>query len=407
MAINKQKISHSLFYFAIFINFFGFYDALLLTLSAGLGQATTIVSIPVRSLSILAIMLLFFISQKNTQRLPKVLFLIFSAFYIAQIIVHALNGQKYHIAPGPHFLYFLAFTLLPVIFLSSIKLDVKHFNIARKGLFLSGFIFSILVLIFYSKYIGVWRVSSGVVDEAVLSPLILSYCSTMAIGVVASYWIEHKVSFTEKLYYISIILLSTLPFFLGASRGSIFSLFIPFIIIFAIKDDLGNKLKIGLFGFGVLAILLTLSAQLGTGVFDRFTGISSGIEEKDSSSIRIYMWQRSLEQFMNSPIFGSGFLLEVFNNYPHNIFIEALQNVGLLGFIPFVAMFIITLVKSIKIFKHSPKHSWISIIFIQSLMQNLFSGSIYMAGWLWFSAGLVLLFDATIKEKEHINEIAD
>lgn len=394
MPLDREKISNLLIYISAFINFFGFYDFLLLALNAGIKIQTTLISVPTRSLSLLSLMLLFLIRPNNKNKAPRILFAIFSFIYIAQIFAHILLRERYHLSPYVHLFYFLSYAVLPFMLLSSIKVRAGFYESMRKALLFSGLIFSVLVISFYRKYIGaVDRLSSSSAEDSALSPLILSYCSTLAIGIASGYWMENKIKTFEKVYLVILIFLSTIPFFLGASRGSIFSLVVPFIVMLALKENLATKLKIAFTGIVTMIALILLSEQFGGGVFDRFTGISSGIETNDSSSVRIFLWRQSLREFMEFPIFGYGFDLVRYNIYPHNILLESLQSVGIVGSIPFFALLFITFKKTVKIFKFAPQYSWIGIIFIQAFMQNMFSGSIYFAGWLWFSAALLLALD--------------
>ena len=95
-------------------------------------------------------------------------------------------------------------------------------------------------------------------------------------------------------------------------------------------------------------------------------------------------------QFWKNPLFGNSLNCELIDHYPHNILIEVLITTGIVGFVPFF-LFLWEINKGIKgIIKIHPQYFWVCVVFLQSFMQNMFSGGLYAAGWFAIGGGLIL-----------------
>lgn len=289
------------------------------------------------------------------------------------------------------FLYFLSFYAIPIFVLSAQSLDNNRLNAIFRALFIGGILFSILAVSYYGRFIGqLERLSSSIVDEAVLSPISLSYSSTILIGVSVFYLIFNEVSFLRKIMLYTGIGLATIPFFLGASRGSLIALIIPFILYLFSGKSINFKFR-ALVTLSVIIIgVAYLDQYFSSGLLNRFFGISEAIENNDSSANRTQIWESSLNQFINSPIFGDKLRVNFSSGYAHNIFIEVLQTTGVLGFVPFVIIIFNGWRACFSILKHRKDIFWVAVIFIQSFMMNMFSGAVYTAAWLWTSLGVLI-----------------
>ncbi len=378
-------------YIATFFTFIGYSAYLLLVFNFGLSNQSTVFSFGLRMLIVFSLLVFYIKSEKLKPDITMYLFLIFSFFYLARILIDELKDLKYYVETYTLIIYYITFCLFPFMLLVNTKMNFDDFNIIRRSVLFSGFIFSALALNFFSKYIGtVSRLTSGTAENDVMSPLALSYCSILIIGVAVAYWMENSVSFKEKIFLLVLIGLSVVPFLLGASRGSLIALLIPFLIMLIAKPGIKKKISTIFFIVLFIAGTITLSEASGSGLVDRFTSTTSDMEEGNESAIRTVMWHTALEQFMNHPIMGDRLGVANFSTHPHNILVEALQTTGLLGFVPLLFFLLLIFKKIVTIFRRLPKYSWVGVIFIQSLMQYLFSGSIYGAAWVFTSAAIVV-----------------
>jgi len=323
---------------------------------------------------------------------PQALFVIFSLFYFARISLESISGNNLFMPPMGFFFYFMSFVFLPLVLLSRISFNQHHYKHVFLSMLVGCVATSLLTAYFYNDYVGeVSRISSEVSrDENYISPLSLSYVSVLGIGLALAYLITNKVSLRSSLFLGLVVLVGLVPFFLGASRGSIIALVFPFVVfMFSSK---GVSKKFSAVGILVAAALLLALATLffGTGVFDRFFGIANAVEQGSSSAVRLHIWKNDFVRFMDSPIFGFSLQSEYVKTYPHNIFIESLIATGMLGTIPFLCFLMAVFYKSIKIIRASPKDFWVVILFYIGFAQNMFSGAIWSASFLAIGASLIL-----------------
>lgn len=378
---------------AVFLNYIGYYVYLLLLFYIGLSAYSLGFSVLIRFMILLGLFIVFFNGAKLKIKTSAYFFIIFSIIYLTRIIIDELKGLPYYVSTSKLILYYLSFCMIPFLLICNTRFRISDFITIRKALLLSGFLFSMLALFFFRNYIGtVGRLTAETAESDMLSPLALSYCSSLSIGIAASYWMENKIILREKIYLSLIILLSATPFFLGSSRGSLVALVFPFLLILISKKNLISNLRLIFIMFIALIAIIYLSEYIGSSLIDRFTQTASDIEQGDDAAIRTTMWRNALNQFVENPILGDRLKVDGFDIYPHNILIEILQSTGLLGFIPFFILTITVFSKALKIFRYAPAYSWIGILFIQCFTQNMFSGSIFSASWLLMSMALVIAF---------------
>lgn len=399
--MSKYKTDSFLIQSIVFLSFLGSYIFVLLALNAGFAGITRQITIPVRVFLGMCCLLLFFKNIKIHRGFLNVFF-VFSFFYSARIFYEIISNQYIYIPINDLIFYFISFCFIPFISLSKIDFSRIKLNEVFNVFLVSAGIFSLLVIKLYGRFIGsVTRLSSNRVGEDVASPLTLSYCATLIIGVVLIYLIYNKTTKLKKIACYLVIILAIIPFFLGASRGSIFALFFPFIIMLSTKLTPKNIIKYFLLLCILTIALFYLDNYLGSGLIDRFIGTSEAIESGSSSANRMDIWKRSINQFLAHPIFGDKINTDYYNHYPHNIYLEVLQSVGLIGFIPFIILVIKGISVSRWIFKYSPAYSWVAVFFLQAMMRHMFSSALYTSVWFWTSLAMLLSFSVYLKNVIH------
>src|SRR5690606_9187162 len=201
--------------------------------------------------------------------------------------------------------YFLSFAVIPFVVIGSIKLDTKKINAIFSSLWLGGIVFSVLVVVYYGRFIGqVSRLASNTAGESVISPLSLSYSSIMVIGVFLFYLLQNKTTFIKKIGLLVGIGLSVVPFSLGASRGSLIAFFVPFIMFFFSGKSISFRIRSILLVSVILVGVIYLDSYFQSGLLNRFLGTSEAIDRGESSAVRIEIWKGAFEQFFNNPVFG-------------------------------------------------------------------------------------------------------
>jgi len=401
MILKSNKVSSFFLYLAAFFIFSGAYIFILILTNFGMLALSRALTLPIRVLIILSLFIATSYNARIKAPMAVKYMLWFSFLYIFRMMVDMSENNRYHIAYSELLLYFLAFSFLPFLLTLRLKLKTENLTTMLNAIVLSSFFFSLLSIITYKKFIGsVGRLNSSATGEDVLSPLILSYCGALAIGVITAYLLNNKVTFLKRMYCFATIGLSVVPFFLGASRGSLFALFIPFLFIIFTKKRKGSaNFKIIFVIILSVFLLFFIADKIGSNLVDRVTNIDKDVNQGNSAAVRTIIWKQTLTQFLNNPIAGDKFEINGFDGYPHNIFFETLQTTGILGAIPFLLLTINGFTASLKILKFAPMYSWVPVIFIQSFIQNMFSGAVYTASWFWFSLAVVICLNLSLKEK--------
>src|SRR5690606_18067699 len=135
--------------------------------------------------------------------------------------------------------YFISLCFVPFVGIGKAKINTNLLKKMYTAFITAGFIFSILATVSYRTFIGEFgRISARTTGEAVISPLILSYCGVLILGVVSMNLLMNTGTKKRRVIELSLLGISIIPFFLGASRGSLFALFLPFVMVLFSKYNL-------------------------------------------------------------------------------------------------------------------------------------------------------------------------
>src|SRR5690554_460282 len=305
MKIKNSTISNYLLWIICSLTFLGFYAILLLVFNVGKSELSRQLTIPMRLLIGASCGLLLIINIKNKSPHLK-WFLPWVFIYILRIFIDYNNNEDFYISFSELMFFFASFVVIPFIGLSKVNYSKINFKKLYNVILISALAFTSLSILLYGRFIGqVGRLSSNTTGEAVISPLILSYCAALVIGVASFYLLYvKKTKKIVRVFSFIVIALAVVPFFLGASRGSIFALLSPFILMALANTSLKNIFKYSVLLIIMITILIFLDSYLGSGLFNRFTGTSDAIETGGSSAIRLEIWKKSFSQFLDSPLLG-------------------------------------------------------------------------------------------------------
>lgn len=389
MLINKSKLVENSLLLAVSLSFLGFYTFLVLLDNAGFIAISRQFSIPFRIFISLLFIYAYIITKKTKPKANVLIFLVYIFFIFIRILIDVINNEPYYMSYSNLILFLVSFCVIPYLSICLTPVKISFFNRLNNYLLFFSFVFASVAAFSLKKFIGeVTRLNSSAVGEDVISPLILSYCSTLCIGIALSFILTKSNGILKKSIAIITILLSIIPFFLGASRGALVALFLSIFSYLIVKFKFKSILYGIMFLVISVGIIYFLDDYLDTGLLERFLGTSNAINQGGDSAIRLEIWSMSLEQFLNNPFFGDRLQMNFSNHYPHNIFIESLQAFGLIGTLPLIILLFMAIKRSIVIFRQQ-KFIWIPFIFIQSLTQYMFSGSLFNAAWFWVSLSLI------------------
>lgn len=203
--------------------------------------------------------------------------------------------------------------------------------------------------------------------------------------------IDHKI---YRLLFIVAFLLLMYSLFLSGKRAHLLFMFISLLVVYLFSTEPKKffnrfiKVIIGLGSF-LIVMMVTLknytpksNGQIGKVYLlaqKSFEGLLSG---KDVSNGRMELYQHALVLLNNSPILGIGWRgfyqssLGVINSnkfsHPHNIYIQLLTELGVVGFLLFIVPVIYIFIKTIGLLMNLSDHEWKSALQFSLYLQSFF-----------------------------------
>lgn len=388
MIINSKSIEKFLVGFMTFFIFAGYYVGLTIILSSGNVELSRFYSVPLRVLQFF-IGIVYLLNYKKNNIIIRsadwwmfILFIFYAlkVIYTELVLVKVpLNSKWYE-----YILYFLFFNYS--VFLFFRNLDVrKYLNYIVNVLLFSGFLLGCIVIIFYRDILFVSQVGRfGVTiddnEDALLSPLAVAYSGALNVSLLIPFLLDgyKKCGKLLKVYYVLNFLLSMFLFVMGSTRGA-FVVVIICLILYILSQKGTTKIKYLLYIIPIIPLFYLFLDLTGSSLLNR---LSDTIEKQDSSG-RDVLWIEAFEEFVKNPLFGGK--IEVSGFYPHNIILEILMGMGILGLFIFVMIFFNT----IKNLKLDSKSIYLYILLINGLFMNMFSGSLYTAIILFSGIGML------------------
>ena len=276
-------------------------------------------------------------------------------------------------------------------------LDVRYFLI-------SSLLFCVLPSFFVLQFIGVDLIQEiGIKRDAQgISPASFGFTNSPILLISLFYF--HKL-FKSKILSIvfntGVVLLCSYIIIIAGQRGPILWTIVAIFVYLSMKTKMKVKYYLIVFVFGLIiyigrfAIIQELkyyaprtAERIEMTIVEGYTSGRFDLDRPDQSTFFI-----GLQNFAESPLFGYYFRLktdfyEFKGSYAHNIFIEILMTMGLLGFIPFVNLLLMVYKKSKRSLKgnNNEKLHPFLLIFLSSFFLLFTSGTLllYYNFWLPF-----------------------
>lgn len=402
MMVKKNNLL--LGFIVIFISFFtysGYYAGLGILLEVLGNSASRLYSIPVRLLyCVFCLIFIFYMSaiyfkinfkvKKNIVFLfcSTVLFLLYLFFqYLININGNITTDKSYEVA-----FYLVAYAIFPFLFYSVINYN-KYKKMITYVSIISGFVLGVISIVLYHDILGgsVGRISAlryeGV--DNFISPLALSYSASLTMTLSIFYWLNSQPKKIMKIFLSFCVAVSLFVFLLGASRGSLLTIFACFLIYFVTFNI--KKLIMGASAFISLILVAYYAASYsGSSIFERFLNLEDAYSNNDSSVTgRLDIWREAISLIKSSPIVGGNF--EANHIYPHNIFLESLMSTGIFPFLIFLFITVYGVVLSIHAYIRDKEYLPF-VLLTHGVVMGLFSGSLYTSILYFVGLGLVISY---------------
>ncbi len=366
-------------------------------------SSSTPINIVYRILIVL-IVLLFFFKNKFlfVQRisLANHFFLIFWIIYIIRlvndVIIDNVTVGDYgsiailSFAIGNCFLPFIAITL-----------GSKHIctNFLIRNFFYTALLSNILITAItiiqnngFNLAIFLLRASIVGSDDTalVINTITISLFGEILILISAFLIKRNSLNVPEFIKYAA-LLLGILNLVMGASRGPMIGTILG--LLFLLYAFRPNSLRIKrksvyYYIIGIIVAILIVGKIDWNENFEAFRRITDFLANRNSTfevkEARDFEWAAAWNQFLNHPILGDKIINDYDGFYPHNIYLEVLQSVGLVGAIPFFTGLLLALRNMLKQQKEA-----IPYILIPNIIAGITSGSLYFNTGFWISIALV------------------
>ena len=133
-------------------------------------------------------------------------------------------------------------------------------------------------------------------------------------------------------------------------------------------------------------IVLAVNAVTPLPVVDRFLDIS----QDQSTSERVRLLTQALGQFEESPLLGSSVFEYESRLYPHNVIVEALMVGGVVVLVPLLMLLYENLRTAIGCLAQVCKERWLALLYLQYLVNVMFSGSLFSSVQFWTTSVAML-----------------
>lgn len=357
-----------------------------------------------------------FLYQRHTYGI-RIFDKFFFSFYIVYCIYILVDITIFRLYPlermlaVPQSLYdFLFKFILSILYLLCAKTIVSHFCV-KKYLLLSLIVCTIPSIMFI-HIVGIEIIQAGISkeDDEYISTLSVTY-SNMPVLVLAV--MNYTKLFSKKIVSMIVcsFIIAAVVYILSAygKRGPILWSFISIVSCFFIKSTSIKKLVL-FWGIIIAAFFIFMDPILDivkeelpkTGrklELSLKEGNTSGRFDTDDPKHSTYLI--GLENFSRSPIWGYYFRLVTDYKhyqgvYAHNVFIEILMTMGLLGFVPFMLLLLKVYFKSRKYFSHSylPNQLAFFALFVCAFLQLQTTGSCVFSNDFWLFLYILCCMDA-------------
>lgn len=384
----KEKIDKRIIQTVSFFLYSGYYIGLSSLFAFGLSSLSKFYSIPLRIFLVIIMLYYlkrnFIIIQNNIYQI--VICIAFAILYTFKVLYTENLGASISRFWGEYIFYLITYCVVPFIFYMYVDFK-KHKENIINPMILSGIIVAALNVYLFKDILlsgGIGRLSdiSRNTDEAVISPLALAYSSAITISLIIYRLVYEKITVYRKLLLIGGMLLSSIIFFMGSTRGALLAILISILIIFYFSKA-KKKIYISLLLAICIPIFIFISEFTGSSLFQRTT---SAIEDGDTSG-REGLWREALEEFYKFPFLGGR--IEVSGIYPHNFILEILMATGIVGLFLFLILFIKSIKNGIKSIKIEKIYLVTFILLGCGFAQHFVTGSLYTSITLFSCLGMM------------------
>jgi hypothetical protein len=237
-------------------------------------------------------------------------------------------------------------------------------------------------------------------DEHVINTIVIGFYGSV-LFILSCYFLmffRYK-NILERLVMIFFCGVGLLNLVLAASRGPFLTAVVTLVFLFYFKYKTSNT-KISFLFKTITVIVLAGYLLTATGFMDKLferstlfnrlsnfgSNLQSGVKEE-----RDYEYASAFDQFYNNPIVGDQYVTTYDSFYPHNVYLEVLMSLGVVGGVVFLMLHFEIIKKVILIFKkHYFLYFSLLLVVIICFLSAITSGGIALNPGIWAITALFL-----------------
>jgi O-antigen ligase len=300
--------------------------------------------------------------------------------------------MKGFIIPVKHLSYKTFFLIGVAIYVyrNKYRLDIVFSKLLPLGTCLS---FLLMAVVYFTQGISFFMTDALRVENSTVTLITMSY-NFVFYAVLSIYMIKEKEQSDNKtIAWICFITCAISILFMG-KRGAVLSIVGTLIYLYLVANKTWQK---SFLYSSVIVLLYIVTVNNIDYVFNFMSIFSQRLANYSRMAYyfgdtngRDLMWDAAIEQIRHGPWLGYyPKLLFVdkmsfaWGMHPHNIFLESLMTMGIVGSIPFFLLLIHTfLLKVYHFVVIDGAYRFFGLLFVSELIHNCFSGTLY-ASWFW------------------------
>lgn len=407
ISLAKINVFLSTLNFILFFIGFQFITSVLLPASSDVEGISRTITIPYRAFALLISLLVILINFRKTdnkQHISLKILLFYWAILIVRMVYDVFFRSDVHIKGTSQLWLYVFGICLPAIF--SIIKSYKYINFEKSLNIILTLIATTLIFTLFTNQAMFIDTGAEHRQNANLALNTISFGHLGVTGIVLSMFvlIKKDLNILKKILVLLIIPIGIFCVLRAGSRGPLLALIA--VIFFWYFSKQRNIIYSSYKLLVLFALVVVFIDQLL-----KFMGYISPVIEwrmratlyEGDTGQRNPLYESAINAFKESPVWGKQFAIFYADGsflYSHNIILDSLMGLGIIGGLAIIFVIISAFVKSYKLIKVNDAQFWIALILVQQIMTNMVSFSIYYNPLLSTLLAFVFVYSGQIENEK-------
>lgn len=359
--------------------------SLFLPVSSDIEGISRTVTVPYRAFALSISLLVIFLNFRNkVEKAPLAIKILWIYWFVLIIrIFYDTNFRiDVYINDTRQLWLYIFGIILPAMYSVMISYRDIDLNRAFKWLYV-GTVLTLVLSLFNNTSLLMNNAEITVRTEGNLALDTISFGHLGTMSLILSLFILNRggTKLITKILVITVMLLSILIMLRAGSRSPVLALAVVLLFWMFAR---GKNIVLGAFIVTACIAILIINIEP---VLTFIGNISPVMETRlrmaffeGNTGGRDFVYKEAFNIFLNNPILGDQFaIFDKFGGfmYSHNIILDALMGLGLLGGLVMIYILWVAIKKSYFLIKMKDSHFWMSLILIQQIVLSMLSGAFY------------------------------